>query len=480
MVRLKQIDTMQIQILSDDIKYFQFMKDEFTRYVPNYQFMPNYRAGIWNGKTSLISDTGIFPYGLLLDYIKVHKKYFSNIKLKVDDKIKQLFKGKKYKLIEDLELKPYPYQKDCIEKCLRYTKGIIVSATASGKSLIISYIIKVLLENDLKKFIIVVPTISLVEQFYSDMINYGIESNIIGRVHSNSKEWDKKITISTWQTLKSNHNKLMEYECIIIDEVHQSKAYELKKILKNTGHMKYKFGFTGTMYNNDLDNWSVKSYLGPILREYRSGFLSNEGYISKCNLKMINLKYIGKNFKDFDYNEVKDIIFNNEYRMNFLKQIAINVDHNILYLVGKVEKEGDVLKYYLSDIKNKEIIFLSGRDKVELREEWRKKCLKQNNIIIIATYGIFSTGINIPNLKYMVLASPFKSKIRVIQSIGRTLRKHSNKKNGSIVFDIHDHVKYLKSHGNKRYDFYVKEGFDVKEFEYREGDKFNIKDILNP
>lgn len=133
MVRLKQIDTMQIQILSDDIKYFQFMKDEFTRYVPNYQFMPNYRAGIWNGKTSLISDTGIFPYGLLLDYIKVHKKYFSNIKLKVDDKIKQLFKGKKYKLIEDLELKPYPYQKDCIEKCLRYTKGIIVSATASGK-----------------------------------------------------------------------------------------------------------------------------------------------------------------------------------------------------------------------------------------------------------------------------------------------------------------------------------------------------------
>lgn len=278
--------------------------------------------------------------------------------------------------------------------------------------------------------------------------------------------------------VKNNNNYIADD--IVVSNCHGIKAHELKKILFLAKNSIYKLGFTGTMHNNDLDNWSVKSYLGPILKEYRSGFLSDEGYISKCNLKMINLKYIGKNFKDFDYNEVKDIIFNNEYRMNFLKQIAINVDHNILFLVGKVEKEGEVLKNYLSDIKDKEIIFLSGKDKVQLREEWRKKCLQQNNIIIIATYGIYQVGINIPNLKYMVMASPFKSKIRVIQSIGRTLRKHSNKKDGSIVFDIHDHVKYLTSHGNKRCKFYDKEGFDVKEFEYREGDVFDIKDILNP
>ena len=218
MVRLKQIDTMQLQIHTNDIKYFNFMKDEFTRYVPNYQFMPKYRAGMWNGKTSMISDIGVFPYGLLFDYVRVHKKNFPDVELKVDDEIKSIFKGKEYKLIENLKLKPYPYQKDCIERCLKYTKGIIVSATASGKSNVISYIVKTLLENGFDKFIVVVPTISLVEQFHSDMVDYGIDYHLIGKVHSNSKQWGEQITISTWQTLKNNHDKLKEYQVVIIDE----------------------------------------------------------------------------------------------------------------------------------------------------------------------------------------------------------------------------------------------------------------------
>lgn len=343
-------------------------------------------------------------------------------------------------------------------------------------SLIITYVIKNLIENKKSKInnaIIIVPNKQLVEQFYGDMIDYGINENDIGRVYQKYKQWDKKITVATWQTLMNNHDKIPLYKCVIVDECHGIKAIQLKKILKKS-NAEVRLGFTGTMHNSILDNLNTKSYIGPIIKEYSTNFLAKQGYISKCNINILNLKYQKQNIQG-TYNEVKDVIFNNTFRMNIIKTLSKKINHNILLLVGKVEKEGEILEKILNEENtNKEVIFLSGRDDVNIREEWRKKMENSTNILMIASYGIFQQGLNIPNLKYIFLVSPFKSKIRVLQSIGRSLRKHDNKeKKGSYVFDFYDHVKYLNKHGQIRYRYYNSEKFNIKEFDFIEGIKNN-------
>ncbi len=375
-----------------------------------------------------------------------------------------------------------------VEDSLYITNGGMVTHN-SGKSLIITYIIKTLLENNDKtgvhQSLIIVPSKSLVEQFKNDMIDYGLQKEIIGKVYSGLKQWDKEIVVTTWQTLKNNIDKIGNYGCIIVDECHSAKAHVLKEILSHSYNSNYRIGFTGTMHQHTLDNWNTQSYLGPIIKEYSSGFLAEEGYIAKCNVHLISIDY-GKKYNtswNADYNEAKEEIFNNEFRLNFIYDLVNNLDHNVLLLVGLVKKEGQLLESYLNKLlmisnDQKVVKFLSGKDDVKEREIWRKKCMSNKNIALIATYGIFQQGINIPNLKYIIFASPFKSKIRVLQSIGRSLRKHVDKEKGSQIFDIVDNTKYFKSHGESRLRFYDSEGFNVKEFSINESIGYNIKEII--
>uniref|UniRef100_A0A6M3JZ61 Putative type III restriction enzyme n=1 Tax=viral metagenome TaxID=1070528 RepID=A0A6M3JZ61_9ZZZZ len=480
MIWVRLLDILRIQIETDDIDYLKDVKENFTFYVDGFRFMPQYRAGGWNGKTCLLNTANrSLPYGLLTDLISFHKKNHPDKKLVIDEEVKKLFKGPELKIKYDLSLKPWSFQKDCIRSALKYTRGIIRSATASGKSLVISYIVKTLKENNIcEKQIIVVPTQSLVEQFYDDMIEYGIDKKSIGRVYTKYKDWDSDIVISTWQTLSKNHERLNNYDTIIIDEVHQCKALQLRKILAKSKRAKYRLGFTGTLHAGNLDNLNTKAYLGPIIREYPSGLLAEEGYISKCKVKVINVDYLSE--YSGNYNDIKDDIFKNNYRLGIIHDIIKLLNHNILILVGKVKSEGDFLKQYLStfnDIK-KEIVFLSGRDDVNIREKWRKECENRTDIVIIATYGIFQLGINIPSLRYIIFASPFKSKIRILQSIGRSLRKYSDKEYATI-FDIADNVKYLDKQGPSRLRHYHSEGFNVEEISMKEGSIINPFQILS-
>jgi len=480
-VNIKLIDNMKIKIDTEDEEYLSSMKEEFTRYVPGFQFIPIYKSGIWNGKVCMIDKFhNTMPYGLLFDLIRIHKKNFPRNKLIIEPKIKKLFSGTRFRVTQDLSLKPYPYQKDCINSALKHRKGIIRSATSSGKSLIISYIIKTLLEKEksgVTKALIVVPNIQLVEQFYKDMIEYNMDKDMLGRVYQKYKEWDKDIVIATWQTLKNNHDKLVDYQCIICDETHSCRALELKKILEKAVNCTYRLGFTGTMPPDDLDGWNVKGYLGPIIREYPSGFLAKKGYISKCNVKMLNVKYLQEEWEG-EYNDIKNEIFVKKYRYKIIEKLTNSLDHNLLILVGKVEMEGQYLEKELKKNCNKEIVFLSGRDDVEVREKWRNKCKDRKNLVIIATYGIFAQGLNIPNLKYIMLAAPFKSKIRVLQSIGRSLRKHTDKKEGATIFDIVDQTKFFEKYGLIRLRYYDSEGFNIDEYLLIEGEEINIEGLL--
>jgi superfamily II DNA or RNA helicase len=460
-VQLQLETNYKIKIKSNHDSYLKDMKEEFSIHVPNYFFMPKFKCGSWDGKQHFITEAGMMPYGLLLDFIKIHKKLFPDLKIEADDGVRNLFKGPELEINYNLKFQPRPYQKEAIETCLKYTKGLIVSSTASGKSLVISYIIKTLLNNasktNVKNAIIVVPSTSLIAQFKKDMIDYGISENHIGKVYADFKEWNKTIVISTWQTLKNNLDKLDLYNCIIGDEIHQAKAFELKKIFSKS-KAKYRFGFTGTMPTAINELYSIKSFLGNVLKEYPSGLLADQGYISKCNVHVYKRNPI---IESNNYKEIKDKVFHDVDRLDFIGNLVNDIDDNVLLLVSYIS-EGDKLLKLLNRRTNKEVVFLSGTDSVDVREEWREKIIKSKNIAIIATYQIFQQGINIPNLKYLILSSPTKSKIRTLQSIGRTLRLYENKIDGAIIFDIIDEVKFLSKHGEKRLEYYEKEGFNIE------------------
>lgn len=442
--------------------YLNEVKKYFTDYVTGFQYTPKYKSGTWDGKICLFKNN-LLPYGLLPELLLYSKKCFPLFKLEIDSEVKKMFKGYDSTINYSLSNSPRDYQDDCIKTCLKYKKGIIRSCTASGKSLIIAYIIKDLREHNLvDKSLIIVPSISLCEQFKDNLIEYGFNKNSIGLVWEKEKSWKKDIVISTWQTLKDNHDKLSLYDCIMGDECHTIRATELLKIFKSCSRADWRFGFTGTLPTSRLELFNVKSFLGPLLRDYGAGELAERGFVSKCNVNIITINY-NNNYKG-DYNEIKDAIFNNEFRKNLISDIALNIDDNILILVSKVKKEGKILEDHFKSLKtDKEIVFLHGETDVEQREYYRKLCEQKKNLIIIATYGIFSVGINIPSLKYLMFASPVKSKIRTLQSIGRTLRIHKDKAEGAIVFDIVDDVDYLKEHGIKRERYYSMEGFNISE-----------------
>jgi superfamily II DNA or RNA helicase len=473
MINFCLYDDLNIKIDTDNWDYLRAIKDNFSYFAHNYRFMPRYKSGIWDGKISLFNaGNQTIPFGLMLDLLKYHKKEWPDVPYTLSDDVKKLFNGIQPIYKKDLLFSPYDYQDDCISACLKTSKGIIRSATASGKSIMISYVLRTLWESgEIKNAIIIVPSIGLVTQFYTDMEDYGIDMSLIGRVGDEWKEWNKPIIISTWQSLQNVPEHMERMDCVIVDEVHGAKAVVLSKLLQQATNARYRFGFTGTMPSSLLEQNQVKSYLGPILKEYGSVELAKLGYVAKC---VINMVYINYNEKlKGTYNEIKDACFNNIFRLGIIKNIILSTDGNILLLVGKVEDEGELLKELLIDdplFNGYEIEFLSGRDDGTEREKWRKYMDNSNNTILIATYGIFQQGINIKSLSNLILASPFKSKVRVLQSIGRTLRLHADKKNGAIIWDICDRVKYLDKHADTRMKHYSIEGFEVIDHELIEGD----------
>jgi superfamily II DNA or RNA helicase len=462
-----------IQVNGGDRGYVRSVEEMLTQYVKNYMYTPSFKKGIWDGKISLFNRAfRSFPYGLFLDVLKHTKKEFSDVTYHIDPEIKKLFSGIPINDIDyNLALTPYSYQKECIEASLKASKGINIVATAGGKSLIITYIIDIINNNTPdNKSMIIVPTLQLVNQFKDDMIEYGIDGDTIGMVNSSLKEFDKDIIVSTWQSLQNQTEILPELDTVIVDEVHTSAALVLREILQGCINASFKIGMTGTMPTNKLDELNVMSYLGPVLKTFRGRDIADMGYISKCVVKMVYVEYNEE--PTGDYLAVRDDVFIKEYRIGLINHIVQNTKNSILILIEKVEKEGEVLEEFLTEsFPDKTVVFLSGRDSAKKRDMYRNEMNDRDDMIVIATYPIFQQGVNIKSLRTIILASPTKSFVRVIQSLGRVLRKHVSKDvGGAELYDICDECKYLRDHAEKRERHYTKERHDIIEFKLRESD----------
>lgn len=466
--------------LDGDYNLLREIKEYFTKYAPGYLFHPKYKAGVWNGKVCLMDiSKKELPYGLLYDLLNFKKKKKIEDTWTFSEEVKSLFRNDNdYTVTFGLKLMPRDYQKKCILEALRLKKGIFRVGTGGGKSLIITYICDNLFKNKLcSKFLIMVPNLNLITQFKSDMIEYGIDENRIGEVWAKTKEWDKEIVISTWQSLSNNDDKLETFDACIVDECHGASAMVVRDLLSKLKNAEYRWACTGTLSDEEIDTLNVRSYLGPVFKEYSTKFLTDSGYLVECQVNQIILHYKNK-FKG-DFFKVKDEIFKNEFRMHRIKECLKSVDDNlILMLVNKVEDEGQMFLEYLrqdKDLDDVEIVFLSGKIKKDEREYWRKQAILNNKRLwIISTYPIFQAGVNIPGLSNVFFLSPTKSKIRLLQSVGRALRlymKDDFTKEKAYIWDfIDDQNKWFEKHSEIRERHYYREGFTINSSEFNEKD----------
>lgn len=472
MVVIEQVDNVWARVQTEP-GIAQELSDFFTFSVPSAKFSPAFRAKKWDGKIRLFSLRTYKIYAGLIDYVKEFCK-INGYHCKVIRKGEQ--NNLKYAIPKTLEIVPHDYQEKALVWSLLKKRGIVVSPTASGKSLIIYLLSRNLFALGKKQGLLIVPTTSLVEQMYSDMKDYGWNvEKYCQRVYYDSgdtREPNKPLVISTWQSIYMMPKKYFkQFDFVIGDEAHQFKADSLKRIMKNLVNCEYRIGTTGTLNPEKVHRLVLEGLFGPAKKFVSTKELIDRKKLAKFNVKCVVLKYDDKTTKKMagaDYQSELDFIISHDGRNRFLRNLANSIEGNSLFLYTYVEKHGRPLWNLFSDtITDRRIFFVCGKTAVEEREEIRVLTEQEDNAIIIASYGTFSTGINIRNLHNVIFTSPTKSKIRTLQSIGRGLRLGDNKEEATL-YDIADdlrrgqYVNYTLKHFEERVKMYSEEKFPFK------------------
>ena len=457
------------------------LSDYFRFRVPGYQFMPSFRSKKWDGYIYLFSYLNYTLYYGLLDYLDTFAKDREySIKYEFDYPKNNDVSLQDFKYFIDsvpTELIPRDYQLEAVHHAINKERSLLLSPTASGKSLIIYYLIRYYYP---KKSLIVVPTISLVYQMYSDFEEYAnSEFNIEKNVHKiyggQEKVSEKPITISTWQSIYNMSRRYFEnFDVVIGDEAHLYKSKSLTGIMSKTTNAKYKIGTTGTLDGTQTHKLVLEGLFGPVFQVTTTKKLIDKKKLSPFSINCLILKYsdeICKQVNGMDYQEEIKFIVQNKSRNNYIKNLVLGLNGNSLLLFQLVENHGkvlyDLIKQEVKD--GRHIFFVFGGTDADTREKVRAIVEKEQDSIIVASYGVFSTGVNIRNLHNIIFASPSKSRIRNLQSIGRGLRL-SSKKEKAILYDISDdltwngHRNYTINHFTERIKIYNGEQFEYKMF----------------
>jgi superfamily II DNA or RNA helicase len=463
--------------LSCDKGLLQELSDYFTFYVPGYKFMPSYRNKIWDGKIRLLNTNTHTIYKGLIKYIQKFcedREYECVLEDGLDEtsnisvpELEMFLKGLKYE--------PRDYQLRAIAHALRNHRSLILSPTASGKSFIIYCILKYLLQHRCNKALIIVPTVSLVHQMETDFKDYTVTPGQMDYTHKimSGQEKDSgeaRIVISTWQSIYKMPKKWFDqFDVVVGDEAHLFKANSLISILNKLTECKYRYGFTGTLDGTQTHKLVLEGLFGPVMKVIQTKELIESKTLADFRIKAIVLKYpeeVCKEMKQAKYQDEIKFLVQNQKRNQFIKNLTISRKGNTLLLFQLVEKHGKVL-YDLINSDERKVFFIHGGVSAEEREEVRAITEKEENAIIIASYGTFSTGINIRNLHNIIFASPSKSRIRNLQSIGRGLRK-SETKSVATLYDIADNLSYKSYHNHTLKHFAIRiKMYNEEEFSYK-------------
>ena len=469
----------------------QELESFFTYEVPGARFSPKFKARLWDGKVrlySLIRKTlyvGLFNY--LVEFCRRNSYELSFNATEEYPKILDVTQKDREdveKFIKHLNLhargEPIPardYQIDAVNYALDANRCVLLSPTASGKSFMIYCLLRWHIMAN-RKCVVVVPTTSLVEQMYSDFEDYSshngfsVQANCQKLYSGFTREFTKNVLITTWQSIYTQPKAWFEqFNVIVGDEAHQFKATSLVTIMERMQHVKYRIGTTGTIDNKKINQLTLEGLFGPVHRVTTTKELMDDGKVVPIDINCLILKYkdeVRKACKEHNYQEEMEFLIANEARNKFIRNLAVSCTGNTLVLFQFVEKHGIPL---YEAIKAKAIdkdvhIVHGGVDTLD-REAIRKNTEDGSNTIIVASYATFSTGINIPSIENIIFASPTKSKIRNLQSIGRGLRLKDGKTHLKL-FDIADDLQWKSrknhtlNHFVERVKIYSEEKFDYK------------------
>tara|TARA_Y100000389_G_scaffold55576_1_gene51400 strand:- start:7545 stop:9020 length:1476 start_codon:yes stop_codon:yes gene_type:complete len=462
----------------------QELSEYFSFYVPGYKFMPAYKNKVWDGKIRLFNSmTGELGAGLYVYLLKFAAERSYSVDTEESHQYGFPFPAEQplqymSDLLADeaLPFQPRDYQYDAIEKALKRTRAILLSPTGSGKSFIIYLIMRYWLMHlsNNNKILVIVPTTSLVEQMHQDFIDYGYKPEDMHRIYSGKdKTTNKRIIISTWQSIYKLQKKwFSQFGMVIGDECHGFKSKSLSSIMNKSTEAKYRFGLTGTLDGTQTHRLVLEGLFGPVYKVTTTKKLQDNNTLAPLDIKVLLLNYseeVRKNFGKKTYQEEIDFIIGHEARNRLISNLAIDAEGNTLILFNRVEAHGKPLFELINSKvnENRKVFFVSGEVATGDREAIRKIVEGQKNAIIVASLGTFSTGINIRNLHNIVFASPSKSQIKVLQSIGRGLRK-SDDGRITTLYDVADDLhwksqqNYTLLHSAERVKIYEKEQFKYK------------------
>ena len=485
-ISIEKINEVHVRVYSDP-GIEQELSDFFTFEYPGARFTPQFRARLWDGKVRMYDMFRKTLYIGLVSYVSEFAKrngyemeFLNEFNISNGITLEQVqvyAKG----LDPHGRGKPitiYDYQVEAVQTALDKERTLLLSPTASGKSFIIYTTLRWHLDKG-RKCIIIVPTTSLVEQLYTDFEDYSSANGWQVGVHCQklysgfTKDFTKDVLITTWQSIyKQPKGWFAQFDVIFGDEAHQFKANSLTTVMDKMDTVRYRIGTTGTIDNKKVHKLVLEGIFGPVHRVTTTKALMDSGKVANLNITAVILKYDEATRKanaKMQYQDEMDFLVKHEGRNKFIRNLAVKSTGNTLVLFQYVEKHGKVLLELIQDKvhDDRKVFFVYGGTETADRESIRHITEGESDAIIIASFGTFSTGINIPSLENVIFASPSKSKIRNLQSIGRGLRLKDGKTSCNL-YDLADdlHWKSWKNHtlnhAAERYKTYAEEEFKVK------------------
>ena len=472
-ISINNVNEVYVRVTCDDSVAHE-LREFFTFHVPGYQFTPQYRSKLWDGKIRLFDLRKQQIYRGLVPYIAKfceERDYEWEYDNEIYDEEFSIKEAQDFIKSLNIPIEPRDYQIDAFVHAVRSRRSLLLSPTASGKSLIIYLITRY---ANAPKSLIIVPTISLVSQLASDFADYGFDADKhVHRIFAGQdKHTDKRITVSTWQSLYKLPKEYFEqFELVIGDEAHLFKSKEISELMCKMTNAKYRIGTTGTLDGTKTHKLVLEGLFGLVHKVTTTKELMEKGHVADFNIKCLLLKHseaVCQALKTATYQQEIEYLVLNESRNKFISNLALSLKGNTLVLYQYVDKHGKILHDMINkSIDNRKCFFVYGKTEGEIREEIRHIVEKEHDAIIVASYGTFSTGINIRNLHNIIFASPSKSRVRNLQSIGRGLRK-SDTKTSATLYDIADDLRYKKrenftlKHFAERIKIYSEEKFDFK------------------
>ena len=449
------------------------LSDYFSFEVPEAKFLKrNPRYKYWDGMIRLYSPGTGELYGGLLDHLNewAYERAYT-IGYEQNDWYGQVSETNDFVSLEGVKVfmdkisnvPPRDYQYKAVYEALKNNRKLLLSPTGSGKSLMIYSLVRYYCATN-KKTLIIVPTTSLVEQMVNDFKEYGWDADAhVHKIYSGKdKNTDKEVIISTWQSIyKFPKRYFDDIDCVIGDEAHLFKSKSLTGIMTKLHNAKYRFGFTGTLDGSKTHKWVLEGLFGSCKQVTKTDDLIKSGYLSKFRIKVLLCNHAPQYFES--YQEEIDFLVQHRGRNNLIKNLVADIEGNTLVLFNYIEKHGEPLYELINNTVDdqRKVFFVHGGTDVEDREEVRHLTETENNAVIIASYGTFSTGINIKRLHNIIFASPSKSRVRNLQSIGRVLRKGEGK-DIATLYDIADDINgrnYTLKHLNERVNIYQSKNF---------------------